>query len=168
MVGQELHWTQPDPFARTYELRAGAEILATLQWEKPWGSLAVARTATGHWTFQRDGVWHSRIAIRTADTGAECATFRSGSGGVGGLEMADGRIFHWSSANLWHVEWTWEDPARQPLLRFRSKIGLRTAEAEVSIEPAGLGHPDLPLLAALGWYLLLLTQDTTFAGGSSS
>jgi hypothetical protein len=167
MEAGDLHWTQPDPFARAYQLGAGGEILATLRWQKPWGSLARATTAAGVWTLKRDGFWHPRILVRAAGSDAEAATFRAGFGGAGILEMADGRLFFWGSTNFWQVEWIWQDAVKRPLVRFRSKHGLRTAEATVTIEPAGRGHPDLPLLVTLGWYLLmLLALDAASAAGS--
>ncbi len=44
---QELTWRQPSAFKEHYELRAGDEVLATLAWGSPWGTLAIARTAEG-------------------------------------------------------------------------------------------------------------------------
>lgn len=156
MEGQALRWTQPNPFARVYHLQDGEQILSSLQWQKPWGSLALASSPAGEWTFRRDGLWRARIEIHAAGSGADVGIFRQGFGGSGTLEMADGRLFHFAASNAWHREWDWLDADHERLMRFRARQGLRTAESQLTIEPAGRDHPDLPLLSALGWYLLLL------------
>ena len=60
----ELTWRQPSAFKEHYELRAGDEVLATLAWGSPWGTLAIVRTAEGEWTFKRSGFWQQRIGVR--------------------------------------------------------------------------------------------------------
>ena len=54
LIGQELTWTQTGCRKPEYELRADDEIVATLRWQR--GSLAVAETANGRWSFNRPGV----------------------------------------------------------------------------------------------------------------
>jgi hypothetical protein len=89
--------------------------------------------------------------IRDAESGAEVATFRSSWDGGGTITLRDGRTYAWNNTNWQHTAWAWTDRAEQVLLRFKGK--------EMTIEPAGLSLPELPLLAALSWYLNILSKD---------
>ncbi len=50
----ELEWTQPSAGQMRYELRAGDQVIAGLQFRSMWGSLATAESDDGCWTF---GIW---------------------------------------------------------------------------------------------------------------
>jgi hypothetical protein len=51
----------------------------------------------------------------------------------------------------------------QLLLRFKQRIGLLRISARVEFDPADAAMSDLPMLAALGWYLLLLATQAAAA-----
>jgi hypothetical protein len=55
VADQPLRWTRPALLKREYELRAWDDVVATLRWQKTFGSLALAETADGTWTFKRSG-----------------------------------------------------------------------------------------------------------------
>ena len=84
--GQELAWTQRSYCQGEYELRAGDDAVATLRWRG--GSLAVAETSDGRWSFERPGYRRSWVSVRTAGTGTEIAVFSSYRTGSGTLELA--------------------------------------------------------------------------------
>jgi hypothetical protein len=156
---QLLAWTQTDYCHGEYKLRAGDETVATLCWRE--GSLAIAETADGRWSFERPGFRRSRVSIRIAGFGTEIAVFSSSWIGGGTLELVGGRLFYWSATNLWRSRWVWREADGKELVRFRSRQRLRLSGlVERSQSAATL--PELDLLVTLGWYLLVMRlQDST-------
>jgi len=162
-AGQELSWHRDGMIKREFTLQAGDEPVATLQWQKAFGSLARYATGDGSWTLKRGGFWHPHVTVRTEGSDADIATFEAHMGGGGTLIAPDGSRLDWKSANFWHSQWTWQDPAGAPLIHYRSREGLKL-EGHVTIEAAAAVRADLSLLVGLGWYLLvLLTQDRNTA-----
>lgn len=157
--GQELAWTQRSYCHGEYALRAGDEALATLRWVE--GSLAVAETSGGRWSFERPGYRRSWVSVRMAGTGTEIAVFSSRWTGGGSLELAKGRRFHWSATNLWRSRWVWREADGKELVSLRSRQKLRLSGL-VERSQAAAALPELDLLVTLGWYLLVMrAQDST-------
>ena len=159
-TGQELLWGRGRVRGREYELRAGGEILATLGWQR--GSLAIARVANGCWSFKRAGLCHPRVTVRTVGTDSEVATYHAGWTGHGVLELGQGHRFQWAAADFWRSQWAWQGDDGSTLVRFQSTRapgglgGQAGPGARVEVEPAAVALPELALLVALGWYLLVL------------
>jgi hypothetical protein len=156
---QDLAWKQTGYCHGEYELRAGDETVATLCWRG--GSLAIAETADGRWSFERPRYRRSWVSVRTAGSGTEIAVFSSHWTGVGTLEMAGGRLFHWSATNLWRSRWVWREADGKELVRFRSRQRLRLSGL-VERSQGAAALPEFDLLVTLGWYLLVIrAQDST-------
>ena len=64
VADQPLRWTQPALLQRQYALCAGDKVVATLRWQKPFGSLALAELAGGVWTFKRSGFLSPKVTVR--------------------------------------------------------------------------------------------------------
>lgn len=162
----ELVWTQPSARHRHYELRAGDETVATLDWQKSLGSLALATTADGEWTFKRAGFWHPRVTARPAGTETEVASFEAGWTGDGTLRLEGGETFAWKPGNFWQTRWGWHDAAGSLLVGFRQRTSLLKTEGVVEIEA---GAPaSLALLLCLGWYLVVLSEDDSAASAAGA
>jgi hypothetical protein len=159
LVGRELTWTQPERFHRRFELRSDAEVIATLQWEKAFGSLAAAVTADGGWTFKRGGFLKPHVTVREEGKASNLAVFEPGWTGSGSLEHANGRRFRWKSANFWSTQWAWSLPDGAGLLTFKRLSVLMRAEGQLEVAPAAASIPEAALLACLGWYLLILQSE---------
>ena len=157
--GQELVWAQRGYCHGEYGLRAGDDAVATLRWRG--GSLAVAETADGHWSFERPGYRRARVSVRTAGSGTEIAVFSSNWTGGGTLELVGGRLFHWSATNLWRSRWVWREADGTDLASLRSRQRLKLSGL-VERSQAGAALPELGLLVTLGWYLVVMrAQDST-------
>jgi hypothetical protein len=151
---------------REYDLLAGDAVVATLRWEKAFGSLATAMTAEGSWTFKRAGFLSPRVTVRIAGAETDLASLKARWRGDGTLEFGDGRRYRWTHAGFWHTEWFFANESGEPLMRLRPKFALAGPAADVTIEPAAASIPDLPLLITLAWYLVvLMSQD---AGGATA
>jgi hypothetical protein len=158
---------QPARLKQAFELQAANEVVATLQFSR--ASLAAAETAEQKWTFKREGFWHPQITVRMPGSDINMAVFKPAWGGGGTLELAQGRLLHFGAANFWHSQWSWADPAGQPLVNFKSHASLLKTEGQVVIEAGGSAVPELPLLVVLGWYLLILfARDAAAAGGAAA
>jgi len=162
VAGQELLWTPSQSAKRSYTLQAAQETVGMLSWQG--GSLAAADMGTDHWTFKREGFWHPRVTVRVAGSADDIAVFRPGWSGAGALELPPARRIQWSAAGMWRAQWTWQELDGRPLVHFKSQQGWSKHEGTVTVEPAAMASLELPMLVALGWYLLiLLAQDTTAA-----
>lgn len=98
--GKDLCWIQPKGLGRHFELWAGDDVLATLQFETLCGSLATATSAEGSWTFKRVGFFNPRVTVRKAGEEVNLAVYTpKWTGREGILEFPDGRVFHWVCGN---------------------------------------------------------------------
>lgn len=179
---QELVWLQPSAMRQHFELCAGGEILATLQWHRPWlSTLVTARTAEQAWTFKRSGFWQQRIGVRPLDSEHEVATFLPDWKGNGLLTVGSGRTFNWIGKGFWGMEKVWQEREdAPPLIGFKHQSPLKT-QARVVLSPTAAALPEttqlddlyrplapdemgplseslaeLPLLVTLGFYLMVL------------
>ena len=159
MKDQALAWAQRGYCHGEYELLAGDEAVASLRWRG--GSLAIAETADGHWSFERPRYRRARVSVRAIDTGTEFADFSSHWTGGGTLELAGGSLFHWSATNVWRSRWVWREADGTELVTLRSRQRLRLSGL-VESSQAAAARPELGLLVTLGWYLLVMrAQDAT-------
>jgi hypothetical protein len=164
-AGEELLWSQPAARRREHELRAGADLVATLRFQR--GSLADAQSDGDHWTFKRQGFWQPRVTVRAPGSDNDLAVFRPHWAGGGMLDFPDGHSIQLRSANFWQSEWVWQEKD-QPLILFKGRHGLVKARGAVEVQPAAVGRPDIPLLSLLGWYLILLHADDAAVASSAA
>lgn len=155
--------------------------MATLHWEKAWGSLATARTAEGTWTYKRSGFWQQRVGARPIGSEREVATFIPEWTGNGALTVEGGRAYRRAGKGFWGMEKVWQEREdAPPLVGFKHTGALKT-EARVILSPAAAVLPeiaqlddlyrpvapeemappstplaDLSLLVTLGFYLMVL------------
>lgn len=164
-----LEWKQNSAFSRTYELKGGDSVYAVLEFLKSFGSLAEARTTDGVWTLKRQGMLTPSACARVAGSEADVAIYKPHwTCTKGEITLAGGEKLHFHSASFWGHDWILAGADDQPLLRFITKGIIRHA-AEMAIEPAGRKRPDLPLLAAFCWHILLLHQkDMALASAGAS
>jgi hypothetical protein len=153
-----LAWTQPKALRREYQLKNGDELVGRLRFEKSYGSLALAEVASQNWTFKRQGFLHPRVTVRTPNSEIDFAVFRPNWSGSGVVEFSDGRQIHWRCNSFWRSEWAFVQGEDRQLLRFKQHEGFLKISARLEFDSAGAA-PDLPMLAALGWYLMLLTAE---------
>lgn len=161
-----LKWVQPSAKRLDFDLRAGDEVLATLSWEKMFGTLATARTAETTWTFKRVGFFNARVTVRSPGSDADIAVFKP-SWGYGGTLEVRGQAYTWKKLDFWGNKWgfVWHDG--NVLLTFKYDIGLDRlfrVEASVELTPGSVStNADMPLLATLGWYIMILMHNDSTA-----
>ncbi|HWR64659.1 MAG TPA: hypothetical protein VN364_00925 [Bellilinea sp.] len=163
-INQEMVWTQPNAFKEEYELKTGFGLLGTLNFRSAWGSLAVAETANGCWTFKRVGFLTTRVSIRRCDSETEVASFRNNSWSGGGtLELPDGRVFR-ASTNFWQTRLELMTDRDELILSYKDIGGFFKRTATLVIDPAAASLNELPMVVMLSWYLaVMMYRDSSAA-----
>jgi hypothetical protein len=159
VLDRTLLWTQTSAFQRVFELHAGDDVAGTLCWQKAFGSLALAESSDGVWTFKRSGFLRPKVTVRLPGSETEVAEFKPGWGGEGILRFADGHCYQWQHTSFWRSQWAFANDANEPLVRFKPDFAFFKHAAEVTIEPRAVSNPDLSLLTLLGWYLMVLMAE---------
>lgn len=164
-AGQVLEWLQPKTLEHYFELQAGPAQLATLTFHSAWGTLATAETTDGTWTFKRVGFLNPRVTVRVAGSPDNLAIYQPKFWGDGTVTFADGTAFRWQPTNFWATEWAFTVADDAPLVRFKSGAektrlsDIFKTQALVELEPDESIQPFVPLLVALGMYLIILHQQ---------
>jgi hypothetical protein len=149
-----LIWT---PVGRqSYQLAAGHDLVATLDWVKRSGSLARGEAADGTWSFKRVGFFRPYITVRDADSDIDLAALRSWKRRESVLEFADGRRFVWRPTRARRRQMAFVNVADETLLTMLPRTKLFKRFAEVEIQPGMEGLREQSLLALLGWYRMVL------------
>ena len=153
-----LLWSyQKDGDKRTWVLRYGGASLASLTWEKRFGSIATARTAGASWRYERQGNFRHRYLISDQD-GNQIAEYAARWTGAGALTMRTGRRFAWKPGNFWSTRWHLLAGDHTRLLEFRMKSWSLQPSAEASVAHAALKYPELPFFLTYCWYLCILAR----------
>jgi hypothetical protein len=165
-VARALTWVQPSALRNEYQLIADDKALASLRWEKAFGSLATAEAADGRWTFKRAGYLRPRVTVRAEGSEADVATLEPGWTGSGVLQLSDGLRYRWANTSFWSGEWAFVSEAGTVLVRFLPGYS-RKKRGTVHVEPEARTLRHLSLLLLLGWYLVvLMAQDTAVIAGT--
>jgi hypothetical protein len=161
--GKTLGWSQMKAMKREFELTSEQRLFATLKWEKTMGSLAIASSTDGEWTFKRSGFLDPHVTVRVKGSESDIAVFRPGWTGAGNLELTTGSRFAFTNKGFFNEEWKFSD-VKGDIAVFRMKRGFLKFSADVEILR---DIRELAMLVALGMYLLvLLAEDRTRAAGA--
>jgi len=167
--GNKAEWIQPETSKRFFELQSGKTILATLSFRSMWGTLALAETADGNWTFKRVGFLNPRVTIRMADQPQDLAIYTPKFWGDGILSFQDGTSLSWKPINFWRTAWCFFDTNDSPLVDFhlgreKEKLSdILKTQANIEIFFLGAYRRWLPVLLPFGMYLLKLYQEDSAA-----
>lgn len=173
-VSLPLSIQQPRAMERAFELKAGSDTVATLEFRSSFGSLAVARDATSAWTFKRVGFFSPRATARVEGTLPDLAVFTPRwTGREGELALAGGETLRFAAANFWGTRFALGDAGGRTLVTFGPELDVHRfsdlfrTQALVSVDPSAASRPDLALLVLFGWYLVVLQHEDA-AGGAAA
>jgi hypothetical protein len=167
-IQQELVWTQPNAFKEEYELRSDAALLGILKFRSAWGTLAIAETTNGCWTFKRVGFFSTRVTVRPCETESDLASFRNNTWSGGGtLELADGRSFR-ISTNFWQTRLELISDRDEIILSYTDIGGFFRRSANMIIESQSALLPELPWIVMLSWYLVVMMYRDSAAAASAA
>jgi len=167
--GAALRWARPKRSELRYELHAGEAVVATLAWAR--GSRAIGQWAEACYWFNRQGWFRPRTVVRSAageaaeqEEQAEIVATFAHRGGI--LSFPDGRTLLWKRPRRWTNERIWADSAGREIARFHP-VAWGTATT-LTIQQALASAPELPLLAMLGQYLIVLDAQEAAVAASSA
>lgn len=156
LANQTVEWKRSEMGDRTYELRAGRRVLATLRRESWLGALATGSVGAWRWTLRRAGLFPGKVVMRAMHGDAGDAVCRSGWTGSGDVDLGNGRSFAWKRRGFLSPEWAFTDEAKRPLMIFKPGLD---AKAKVEITPHGARTEEAPMLAVLGGYLMVVVAN---------
>jgi hypothetical protein len=108
------------------------------------------------------------VTVRSPNLEADIAVFRPHWGSGGSLHFSDGHQAQWKCTNFWRSQWAFVGIDNHILVRFSHHEGFFKASAQLEVEPSSTAMPELPLLAAFGWYLMILAAYDVAAAVISS
>jgi len=156
-----LSWLPVGP--RSYQLRGGNELVATLDWSGARGSLATGEASEGSWTFKRAGFLRPRVTVRIEHGSGDLAVLHIGRGRESRLEFTDGRRFAWGPTRTRRRQMGFSDPEGRMVLSLLPRTQRFRYHADVEIGPGMRELAELSLLALLGWYRLVLQMEEDVA-----
>lgn len=171
LTQQALQLEQPSARKQTYALRADNELVGTLDWPKAFGSLCVAETAVGAWTFNRQGFFTPSVTARALGSEHDVLVYTpTWTGKNARVAHSDGREFYLQGAHWWDNRFTL---VRKPtpteevalwavMINFRFFRG----SADVVIQPPLVQTEDAGLLALFSCYLAALAVEDMSAIGA--
>ena len=172
-AGMRPFWCQPQALHRAFELRQGDRLLGTLHFLKSGGSLAEASLGAGEWTFKRVGFFRPRVSVRRRGQESDLAVYQpKGWGAEGELQFAGGSSYGWKPSSFWATQFSFVDGTAKALVTFKPGAeeskwsNLFKFQALVEIDPSASGLEELPLLVALGWYLMILNHEDAASAGA--
>lgn len=153
-----LEWRQAKTMARDSELAADDRAIGTLTFRSAWGTLATGAIGSACWTFKRVGFFQQRVQVRECGSDEPIAQFANATWRGGGtLTVRGGRAFRMTT-NWWNTKWEVQDPDGRVLLRFDYGGAFRL-RAQVKISHEARALPELPLLVALSWYIVMMLWE---------
>jgi hypothetical protein len=145
--------------ARSYQLDADGDLVATLDWRSRSGSLARGEASDGAWTFKRAGFFRPYVTVRAADGQTDLALLRRRTRREGILRFRDGREFHWRPSRIRRRQMAFVTTANETLFTLLPRRRKRKRIGEVEIAPGMSQVRELSLLALVGWYFTVLQLD---------
>ena len=162
-AGRRLEWVHPDVERPEYELRMGSELIATFV--ETSADSAIARTAEDILIFRKFGYANPHVIVKREGSDKEEARFDSSETEPGLLKFASGRLFHWE-CHLWRASWLWNDSSGRHLMALKRDFGVAGKnEGHVEIADLGTESEGVGLLVLIGWYLILLSAETSGNAG---
>ncbi len=156
-IGRKLRWRQTRVFRRHYDLLAGGETVGELARENLLGTRIRARVLAETWEFDRGRFPYRAITFRREGSDVEVGVFRRGLF-TARLELAGGKSYRFKRTRWWGRESAFLDREDHPLVRFRVGFNPFLASAEVRVARRADALPELGLLVAAGFYLLVLRR----------
>ncbi|MGH2485266.1 MAG: hypothetical protein ACRDHE_04550 [Ktedonobacterales bacterium] len=160
--GEALLWVKATR-SRRFELRAGNDVVASLEWTG--SSIAWARGEWGEtaYRFNRAGWLRQRVFVRAESAGGAGSPLATYVSRTGKLTFADGRTLLWTKPKRLTNDHIWVDASGGTVARFSPSRGATT----LTVSPSAAEQPEARLLALLGQFLLVLAardvEDATTA-----
>lgn len=160
---REWVWTRPKLLSRVWELRAGDEVVATLESRSWLGVHMTGETAAGRWDLRHEGLLRGRAVLRREGEEAERLVFRPGWFGAGEIRRAGGEPLLWKRGDVWGRRWRLLDRDGHAQLEFTRRPAFLKSSTAVEASDAGRALGDLAELVLLGFFLVRMLERQAHA-----
>lgn len=157
-------WARPKLLSRVWELRAGDEVVATLESRSWLGVRMTGETAAGRWELRHEGLLRGRAVLRREGEDADHLVFGPGWFGAGEVRCADGEPLAWKRGDFLGRRWRMLDRDGHVQLEFTRRPAFMKSSVAVEASDAGRKRAELPELVLLGFYLLRLLERQAHTG----
>lgn len=158
-VRGEWRWTQPKALRSRWELRADGACIATLEGSGVFGRRVQVTLADGAFVLESPALEAFRlrpqVRARRADPAEDLARAQMGWFGHATITLPRGETLLWRRESFWIPRFALMTPDQLPLVHLRPRVRWMRLEGEIALEDAVRRRTDLPVLLALGWYLML-------------
>lgn len=157
-----LEWRREAGQPLAYRLHLEDGIAASLVFPDRWNVLAKVETAEGSWTLKHLGLLNPVTTLREEGDKRNLAVYRPHALRHGKLEFADGAVFDWATLHDGAPGGAFLDLMGLPLVRLHARptespqAGLPFDSGFVELGQAPKARWRHAILAAFGWYLLLM------------
>jgi hypothetical protein len=152
-----LRWLRTAASPLTFEVSAGDSRLGRLAWARDSGSLATWTTAAGSTTLKRVGFFHPRVTARSANDPRDIARV-SVHLNHHRIELTGGPAYRFHRAGLLVPAWQVTTESGTEYLHIEPVRDGRELAGGAVVSPADAWkRPELPLLLALSWYVIVLS-----------
>ncbi len=151
-------------YRRRVELRAGEELVGTLERQSWWRQDVLLIAADGRWMLRRAGWWSRDAVLTTAGAGErEVGRYRARWRGDGTLTLAGGRELQLTRPRGWRA-------SRALCEGSTELVGLRPhgikGHVTVTVGPSARTEPLLSLLVLFACQVLVSDQAAASSGGA--
>ena len=160
-----LSWRQPFVLEHRFQLHEGDNLFAELVFAPSYnaiGTLMSVDKAPFTWTFNKVGVFVSKVHIRERGLDHDYAIYKPKFFGGGRLQFFQGEAFSWQKTGYFATEWSFVSKEGEKVLICRYPFAeLAKMQGEVQIEGAWRGAKEMGVLVLLGWYLQVLDRQAS-------
>ena len=155
-----MEWRRRAGPGLAYDLHTAEGIAASLVFPDRGSTLARVETAEGTWTIMHPDLLNPVTTVRVAGATDNLALFHPHALRHGSLEFSDGVAYDWAALDGTPAGGAFLSQAGTPLVRLHPRLGLEPIQ-DLESGMVELGHSPQQgwrhgILAALGWYLLVL------------
>lgn len=161
--GMEWIWTRPKRLLRRFELRAGEDLVASLETTSWLGVRMTGETARGMWSLRHEGFIPGRVTVRSERGETPDVVFSSGWFGAGPVTSAGGSDLRWSRGDFWGRHWIFLDADGHPQLAFARRPSFFRGTTAVFCADAARTREDLDALVLLGYFLIRMLERQSHA-----
>lgn len=157
-------WIKGRGRPRRWALNVGGRRRIVLAWVRAGGSGATMTLGRERYTLKRVGFFSTRISIRSLGSDVDLGYFTPSSWGTGGrLEFdVEGAPLTLRRTSVWKSDFKWYDSSDRLVMTVRREGTFKT-RVFVELGPDREWCNDAYLLAAIGWYVLILMDDDAAA-----
>ncbi len=151
-----LRWVRSGT-GRSFQLLSGATPVASLQWERGWGTEAAVDSAAGRWTVRRAGFLSPAVTVVGTDPAKPLASLHAHLH-QSTIQLDGGRTYRWSRAGFWVPAWELDDASGAEVVNVEPvREGRHLQGGLLEVGPGGRSNPDLLVLLVVSWYFVVLS-----------